>query len=259
MALAAGVGILWAQSAVTRLGVSDDAAHRIVLSTLVNGAGGPGVGSRSFLAMSPTMRAMAVTEVVSWAKSYINSPSFKKEWADQREHSKPQPPAVKGSADDQLKQRRTPMVQQQIDQMKKAAASLPPDQRKAVEAAIAQAAAQMQASTKDPQQQAIQRQAIEGSRTNDQQRYQDDLKKWDRDFPVDPGALIARRLHEFLDLASASVNFDAKVVDRGGRKYFADPLYESKSESWKICYRAGREATGAARAAASAWLKELGR
>jgi hypothetical protein len=38
---------------------------------------------------------------------------------------------------------------------------------------------------------------------------------------------------------------------------FVNPAYESKSHSWKMLYRLGKEPTMAAAAAAEAWLKEL--
>jgi len=68
---------------------------------------------------------------------------------------------------------------------------------------------------------------------------------------------VARRLREFLTM-SADVNFDAKLVTSNGAKLFADPALQGKPDAWKMCFRAGREATAAARTAAQAWLKELG-
>lgn len=258
LAVAATVtgGFLFAQSAVTRLGVSENMAHEIILSTMDGGYGYYGAAAKSFLALGPGARAMAVNETVSWAKMYVNSPAFKQEWAKKRENAKPQPPAAAGSVDDALKQQDAQM-QKQIADMQKAAASLPPDQRKAMEDAIKQITTQLQAASKNPSQQNLQRQAIAGKQASDQAQYQDALKKWQQDFPVDPSPAIARRLKEFLSM-SATVNFDAKTVQRGGSKYFADEQYEHKPEDWKVCYRAGREATAAARAAATAWLKELG-
>jgi len=70
--------------------------------------------------------------------------------------------------------------------------------------------------------------------------------------PSDPSELIKKRLQEFLDV-SANVNFDAKLIGYS----FADPVYESKSQQWKACYRAGREVIAAAREEAQIWLKEL--
>jgi hypothetical protein len=76
-------------------------------------------------------------------------------------------------------------------------------------------------------------------------------KAWQAQFPEDPQALIARRLHEFLD-SCADVNFDAKVEAETGM--FEEKRYEQQSNEWKLCYRAGREAVTAGRTIATAWL-----
>ena len=38
---------------------------------------------------------------------------------------------------------------------------------------------------------------------------------------------------------------------------FADPKFESKNDFWKRCFRAGKPAVDAARAAAQSWLASL--
>jgi hypothetical protein len=84
------------------------------------------------------------------------------------------------------------------------------------------------------------------------------MKRWGEQYPADHNVLIAKRLHEFLTV-SADVNFDAKLKVENSVKVFVDPQFEEKPPEWKMCYRAGREATQAARAAATQWLKEIGR
>jgi hypothetical protein len=44
---------------------------------------------------------------------------------------------------------------------------------------------------------------------------------------------------------------------KDGRMIFENATYEQRGQ-WKMCYRAGKEATAIACAAAHAWLKELG-
>ena len=97
----------------------------------------------------------------------------------------------------------------------------------------------------------------ERKHADDQKQYQDDLNAWQQNYPLDPAPLIAKRLHDFL-AQTADVDFDAKLVSGDGGRVFAKPEYEARSPQWKMAYRAGREATTAARSAASAWLKELG-
>lgn len=47
------------------------------------------------------------------------------------------------------------------------------------------------------------------------------------------------------------------VIDKNGKKVLAEARYEGKPGEWKLCYRAGQEATTAARTAAPGWLQEL--
>ena len=72
----------------------------------------------------------------------------------------------------------------------------------------------------------------------------------------DPGVTLKRRLQAFLD-ATAEVDFDAKTTGQGGSRRFVDEQYEAKPPEWKMCFRAGREASDAARAFAKDWLAEL--
>jgi hypothetical protein len=90
-----------------------------------------------------------------------------------------------------------------------------------------------------------------------QQSYQRSLAEYDSKFPADPRTLITKRLHDFLEM-SKDVAFDAKLVSTGGTMRFADPRFESKSDQWKLCYRAGKEPVDAARAFATDWLRQLG-
>jgi hypothetical protein len=100
--------------------------------------------------------------------------------------------------------------------------------------------------------------AIVADRAEKEKRFQEDMRHWQEQYPADHNVLVAKRLRDFLAV-SADVNFDAKLKVENTVKVFADPQYEEKPTDWKMCYRAGREATQAARAAATQWLKELGR
>ena len=68
----------------------------------------------------------------------------------------------------------------------------------------------------------------------------------------DVNETLRRRLTYFLEV-SQDVDFGAKVS--GGR--FVDAANEARAPEWKMCYRAGKEATDAARGVAESWLKEL--
>ncbi len=67
---------------------------------------------------------------------------------------------------------------------------------------------------------------------------------------------LKERLTYFLT-ETKSVPFDAKLVESNGKKQFADKTLEAKPKWWKFCFRAGPEATKAARDFATAWLAEV--
>lgn len=69
-----------------------------------------------------------------------------------------------------------------------------------------------------------------------------------------PDVTLRRRLQQFLD-ETANIDYDAKTT--GSMDAFVDPANEAKPPLWKMGYRAGREATEAARAFAKEWMEEL--
>ena len=135
-------------------------------------------------------------------------------------------------------------------------ATLSPDQRKQVEESLKQMAAAL-ARQQTPEAEQRRVQMIKAQRANETATYQTRLATWQQDFPDDPRPLVIRRLHEFLDL-SASVDFNGRTTGPTHTGSFVNPAYQSKPDQWKLCFRAGKDGTTAARTAAQAWLKELG-
>jgi hypothetical protein len=145
----------------------------------------------------------------------------------------------------------------QLEESKKAIASLPPDQRKAVEESL-KSTAELVAQMNTPEQRKMRLDAIKAERAARAQEDADALAKWKQAYPDDPKPVVARRLREFMQL-SADVDFNATLVKtQDGPSTFENPAYQAKPSQWKMCFRAGREATTAARAAVQAWLTELG-
>jgi len=75
-------------------------------------------------------------------------------------------------------------------------------------------------------------------------------------YPADPRALVAMRLRAFLEV-SKDVAVDARLVTQDKVQRFQDPALEAKPRGWKMCFRAGRPATDAARQFAGNWLSAL--
>jgi hypothetical protein len=72
----------------------------------------------------------------------------------------------------------------------------------------------------------------------------------------DPKVALKKALTRFLQV-SDGVDYNAPLLHRERRAYFSDPALEANPEIWKACFRAGKDATEAARGYARTWLNEL--
>ena len=82
------------------------------------------------------------------------------------------------------------------------------------------------------------------------------MKELDAVWPPDARTLIAGRLRHFLEV-SKDVAYSAPLTEQGGKRVFVDPALEAKPREWKLCFRAGKPATDAARSFAQKWLSDL--
>jgi hypothetical protein len=53
------------------------------------------------------------------------------------------------------------------------------------------------------------------------------------------------------------IDFAASLRDKGGKKVFTNPNYESKDKQWKMAFRAGKEVIDPARIFVQKWLEEI--
>lgn len=237
------------------LHISPADAKDLVSGAVTTGLPASVFGVAGFKAATPAARAAMVNAGVAWLKSYVASAEFKQRYLQSRDTIKPQAPVFKGTPEDEAKAA-APQDPLKNPDTQKMLAALPPDQRKQVEESLKQMAAVVaQQQTPAAQQQRVQ--MITAQRANETQAYQKQLATWQQDFPADPHALVIRRVHEFLDM-SATVDFTAQTTGPNHTGSFVNPAYESKPAQWKLCFRAGKDATTAARTAAQAWLKDLG-
>jgi hypothetical protein len=202
-------------------------------------------------------RASVVNVIGEFAKSYTRSDAFLKWYEELRDQEKPKP-------QEEMK----PMAEQrreQIEQLKKSLA----EQEQAYKVAtgdMKEVHRQVIEGTKqalqlleksDPAQDAMVDQYADQANATAKQEYEQKLVEWQKEFPErNPRPLIKMRLQEFLE-ATTGIDYAAKLVKKDKVMVFENPEYEQKDGRWKTGYRAGKEATEAARAFARAWLKEL--
>jgi len=251
--IASGVAIRGADI-FAQLGIPVQSAQQAAVAIISNGVSNPGLPSASFKLLPPPVRAELATAGVAWLKTYTASADFKARYDSLRQTHKPQAPQFEGTPDDELK-KEDEEQKRQADESRQALATLPAEQRRAVEQALAASAAAL-AKMNTPEQRKLRLDAIRAYRAERAKEFELAMANWQREYPDHPGPAIAKRLREFLAV-SADVDFDAPLKTQDGRSRFENPAYEAKSAPWKLCYRAGREATTAARAAVSQWLTEI--
>lgn len=239
---------------LAQLGIPLQAAKDAAGTAISSGVSNPGLPSKLFKTLSASARAEAATAGVAWLKIYTASAEFQQHYAKIRDTHKPEPPQFEGTPEEELKKADEDQ-KADAEESKKAIASLPAEQRKALEDALKQSAA-MLARMDTPEMRKVRLDGIRMARAERTKQYEQEFANWKRDYPDHPNGAIAKRLREFLTM-SADVDFAAKVKSQDGRLLFENAAYEAKSAQWKMCYRAGREATTAARAAVSAWLKDI--
>lgn len=210
---------------------------------------------RAFKAAAAPVKVAMVEQAFAWTKAYVSSPEFAKAYAAARNEAKPQTPESAGSVDAELKRRRAER-QEQLAESKRALAEIPAEYRKEAAAAMKESEAAIKRMDSDPEMVRMEREQIQAELGDQQENYKQELERWNEEYPANPRALVAKRLREFL-AESEGVAYDAKLVRRGNKMVFANEAYESKSDEWKKCFRAGKEPVEKARALAKAWLGEL--
>jgi hypothetical protein len=197
-----------------------------------------------------------VRAVVAVARTFAGSADFARRYAIYRDAQKPVAPAVAQSGDEALKQQQQQM-ELAIKQAMAAAAQLPVDARKELEANVAEMRAQIAELNADPAyRDAVNTSAVEAARAAAAEHNQK-MAAFEAEFPPDVNPLIARRLRQFL-LTCGEVDFAAQLeTGKDKKQRFVNKAYEARSAEWKMCFRAGKPAVDAARAAATEWLKAL--
>ncbi len=251
-----GMALALAADILSDLGLNESDARDGLLKALENGNVPIYLASKAFKAAGPTARAVLVSGALTWAKSYTQSPAFAAAYANLRESSKPSPPEVKGTVEDELRKQQAEQLKE-IQEMRTQVKNMPPEMQKEMEKTINGMIAEIEKSQKDPENQRMMREMLELARAEEEKTYQSKLKEWQTEYPTDPKVLIAKRIRSFLEV-SATVDFGAQLMPSGDKMRFANPEYEKKPDEWKLCYRAGKETVEAARNFAKVWLAEIG-
>ena len=253
----ATIGVVLAGQAVTtQLGITDGRAKEAVFDSFIAGAISIAGKTEVFTAAAPPARAAMVNGATSLARAFVDSDEFKRRYADHREANGPDPLPPEQTADQVLAKQRAGF-EQQVDALRKqfVADDITPEQKATLEEGFETMRARFTEMEKGPQRAELET-MLKGQRAGQVSSHDAAIKTFNAMFPADPRALVAMRLRKFLE-TTADIDYAAKLVEQGKVRKFADPALEAKPGEWKMCFRAGKPATDAARDFARKWLADL--
>jgi hypothetical protein len=260
-AAAGGMVTLAAQTALASLGLTETAARTLVLDEIKRPSTHRSspmaiAGTRAFFKLPRTARGPAATALFAWAKAYVASPAFAASYSSYRNGLIPTARQYTLTVEQVVKKELDDLLAG-FAQMELSIASMPPADRAPIQEQIDKG----RASSKDPAVIKQMQARLAEERARESGDTAKSLAKLEKTLPADPRTIFARRLREFLD-ATADVNFSARTItltleQNGDGIEFVDKADRARHWIWQEAVIAGPEATAAARAAASAWLKEI--
>jgi hypothetical protein len=264
IAVAVMIGSMaWAADILGQFRLTNEDAEQSVFDTLW--AGSPdafGSAPSIFRSLSPQARAAAVTAGAAFVRAYCESDAFREAYAAKRQASRPVEIQTNTAAKVDV-DKQTAEMQKAMAASREAMANMPPEMKKMMEAAMAQAGAA--GTDMDAQMADLQKQGAKAMKEQNAAVAKADAKaaesrlnakEFDQRYPANPDRFVAARLREFLAL-TATVPAETALVRRSGSLVFADPALEAKPAYWKQLYRAGQPSVDAARDAATKWLAAL--
>lgn len=247
---------LTAQSLTTQLGITDGRAKEAVFDSFMAGAVSLAGKAEVFTAAAPQARAAMVNGATTLARAFVESDEFKRRYADHREANGPDPLPAEQTADQVLAKQRAGF-EQQVEALRKQFVSdaITPEQKATLEEGFEAMRARFTEMEKGPQRAELET-VLKAQGAVQASAHAAAMKEFEARYPADARALVAMRLRDFLD-KTRDLDFAAKLVAQGKMQKFAEPALEAKPGEWKMCFRAGKPATDAAREFARKWLADL--
>ena len=243
-----------AQDHLANLGITPGRAREAVFDSFVAGTISLAGESTVFTAVTPAVRVGMVNFALTLARTFSETDDFKRRYADHREANGPEPLPEAPSVDAVLRKQRDGF-EAQVLEMRKLFDQITPEQRATLEAGWKDMREQLTAMETGPRRAELDA-ALREQYAGLSLERETVMKQLEAVWPADHRALVADRLRHFLEV-SPDVAYDARLTDKDGKKVFADPALEAKPREWKLCFRAGKPATDAARAFARTWLSDL--
>lgn len=249
-----GAAAVTAQDHLAQLGITAGRAREAVFDSFITDTLSVAGNNEVFKAASASARVALVNFALTLARTFAESDDFKRRYADHREANGPDPLPPLPTVDEILAKQRAGF-EEQVAQMRKLFDQITPAQRATLEEGWTDMRRQLTEMESGPRRAELEG-ALRTQYTALERQREIAMQELDSMWPPDHRALVANRLRHFLDV-SKDVEYGARLIEQDGKKVFADPALEARPREWKMCFRAGKPATDAARAFAQKWLNDL--
>ncbi|TDH28827.1 hypothetical protein EXU57_01790 [Segetibacter sp. 3557_3] len=213
-------------------------------------------GMRNLKNIAVGDRAAITRDVAAYAKTYVQSEAFKKEYALLKARNKPEP-LQKIQTPEELRADMIKRAKETLESSKESQRKATGDTKKIFDQMIEYAQQNLKMA-ENPENKNIKAYTknFPAMKQQMEQGYQARIKDWEAKYPDNYMPMIKMRLQEFLK-TTENIDFNAALVDKKGVRYFVNPEYERKNNQWKLAFRAGKPAVQAARAFVEEWIKEI--
>lgn len=237
-----------------QLGITKQEANEKITSSFLAG-GLDYYGIRNLKSIVTNDRAAIVKDLAAYAKQYVSSAEYIKQYMALKENNRPQP--YKLETPEEFRATLIKQTKEAVQQMEESLKKAPADMKSMFEKSV-EAARQNLKQVEDPNNKYLKSYTQNFATTEKQMKESHEhlLKEWEAKYPTNHLLYVKVRLQDFL-ASTNNIDFSAQLTERNGKKYFVNPDYERKNQRWKMAYRAGKEAVEAARAFAEQWSNEI--
>jgi predicted phage tail protein len=215
-------------------------------------------GARNFKNIAVNDRAAIAKDMLHYTKEYIGGADFKKQYEELRKNAKPQEPVLKPLRSiAEIQKEEIAKTEKSIKDSEKTLKEVNAEMAKAIQPVVDMLRKNLK-DYQNPNHEYFSAIAMGEKYQQEGQvkNYKDQMIKWETDFPENINAFIGDKLKKMLEYTK-DIDYNAVLVEKYGKKRFANPAYEGKRTEWKQGFRAGREVTEQARSFAEKWLSEL--
>jgi len=200
-------------------------------------------------------RVAVANDILAYTKKYAGSADFLKNYNELREYHKPK--FQKIQTPEEMRAEAVANQKKGIAQMEETIKKADAANKPIFEKVLISAKEELK-KAEDPNNKhyAAYTKNYEQAVKQNQQNYDRQIAAWESKYPSNHLLYVKKRLQEFLN-ETADIDFEAELITKNGKKYFANPAYERKGNRWKMAFRAGKDVITTARTFTEKWMNEI--